>query len=127
MRKCAKIYPWPVNESMFYVNMSLLCCCYNAHFYLIIEDIVRKDNAKPVKAHAIPTKAQRPTSPRRITSPPPVSTLLGFFVLTNNACVSSLLYLNPAILLNHLRLFLLLRHQIVLPLDQNKHLHLLLV
>ena len=30
------------------------------------EDLIRKENA-------IPTRAQRPTSPRRVLSPPPVS------------------------------------------------------
>jgi hypothetical protein len=39
----------------------------------LTEGLLRKENAVPVKAHAVPTKAQRPTPPRNIISPPPVS------------------------------------------------------
>jgi hypothetical protein len=81
---------------MFYVSLRFI---YSNNFLLIIltEDLLRKENAMPQKAHAIPTKAQRPPPPRHIASPPPVS-ILSVFRLTNNACVSRLLYLNLAIM-----------------------------
>jgi hypothetical protein len=36
-----------------------------------LQGLLRKENAVPPKAHAVPTKAQRPTPPRNVVLPPP--------------------------------------------------------
>jgi hypothetical protein len=73
------------------------------------EGLLRQENDIPVKAQAIPTKAQRPTSPRHIAPPPPVS--ISFVsVFTKTRFASSLLYINLAIMLYHPLLLLLLQH-----------------
>ncbi len=90
---------------MLYVSL-LFVFSYHFHRCFYTEGLLRKENAVPPKAHAVPTKAQRPTPPRNVALPPPrnvalspsVSMLLTF-VFTNNACASSLLYLNLTIVL----------------------------
>jgi hypothetical protein len=82
---------------MLYVSL-LFVFSYHFHRCFYTEGLLRKENAVPPKAHAVPTKAQRPTPPRNVALSPSVSMLLTF-VFTNNACASSLLYLNLTIVL----------------------------
>lgn len=57
------------------------------HHRSFSEGLLHKENAAQLKAHAIPTKAQRPTPPQHIAAQPPVCIWLASCVLINNVCV----------------------------------------
>jgi hypothetical protein len=64
-----------VNELLFYVSSPFFPINLIGSFP---ESLLRKEQDVPVRAHAIPTRAQRPTPPRHIAPPPPVRILLFF-------------------------------------------------